>query len=504
MAGIPKQQHKRGSEAEGAAALVAGNAGGRMANASIANCAPSRSEHEPACSTPSADDVRFMRRAIELAWRGAGWTNPNPLVGCVIVHNGRIIGEGWHERYGCAHAERNALADCARRAEAAAQTSADARHEPDNTPGSTAAFTPGNSEHPQSTPDDPAHGFAHGATAYVTLEPCCHTGKQPPCTEALIAAGIARVVVGSRDPNPLVAGKGCEVLRAAGIIVDADVLRHDCDELNPIFFHFITRKTPYVVAKWAMSADGKIACASGDARWVTGPEARADGHELRHRLAAICVGIGTVLADDPLLTCRRENASNQPIRVVLDSSLRIPEGCALVRSCAAGDAPLIVATCADVTNEQTPEGEKAARLKCVGVDVLAVAPDAAGCTSVTHLVDELGKRGIDSLLVEGGAGVLASFFEASLVNEAVVYVAPKVIGGADAPSPVAGIGAGRMAQAIALGRATSDVLGEDVKLMFAPNGHTRVTAQTALTRKVACCADADNAAQGGAPCSPAS
>ncbi|WP_455236347.1 bifunctional diaminohydroxyphosphoribosylaminopyrimidine deaminase/5-amino-6-(5-phosphoribosylamino)uracil reductase RibD, partial [Senegalimassilia anaerobia] len=191
-----------------------------------------------------ADDARFMRRAIELAWRGWGWTNPNPLAGCVLVRDGRIIGEGWHEKCGQAHAERNALADCARRA---ADDAADAERADDAPAG------------------DPARGHARGATAYVTLEPCCHTGKQPPCTEALIAAGVARVVVGSRDPNPLVAGKGSARLREAGIRVDEDVLRGECDELNPIFFRFISRKTPYVVAKWAMSADGKIACASGDA-----------------------------------------------------------------------------------------------------------------------------------------------------------------------------------------------------------------------------------------------
>ena len=224
------------------------------------------------------NDAESMRLALALAERGRGWTAPNPMVGAVIVKDGAVIGQGWHERYGEPHAERNALASC------------------------TA---------------DPA-----GATMYVTLEPCCHTGKQPPCTEALIAAGIARVVVGSRDPNPLVAGKGCEALRAAGIRVDADVLRAACDELNSVFFHFITHKTPYVVAKWAMSADGKIACASGDARWITGPEARVDVHELRHRLAAICVGIGTVLADDPRLLCETPQLF-PPVRVILDRAGRL-------------------------------------------------------------------------------------------------------------------------------------------------------------------------------------
>ena len=498
MAGITKPQPQKGNESAAGEAVAAsacdgltqqpGNAcapgSGQDAHANAADADDARGKPSTFANSAGAgcehdaDDARFMRCAIELAWRGAGWTSPNPLVGCVIVREGRVIGEGWHERYGQAHAERTALADCARRS------------------GQGASGQP-------ASPDDPAHGCAQGATAYVTLEPCCHTGKQPPCTEALIAAGIARVVVGSRDPNPLVAGKGCEALRAAGIRVDADVLRAACDELNSVFFHFITHKTPYVVAKWAMSADGKIACASGDARWITGPEARADVHELRHRLAAICVGIGTVLADDPLLTCRRDTPGSQPVREVLDSRLRIPEDCALVRSCSEGAAPLIVATCAPVADEASPEAAKAKRLASRGVEVLSVAPDAAGRVSVSHLLAMLGSCGIDSLLVEGGAGVLAAFFEAGAVNEAVVYMAPKVIGGAGAPSPVAGKGAPRMADAVALGRATSDVLGDDVKLMFAPAGAARVASQTRIARKAAGDWRASTA-EGGAPCSPAS
>ena len=431
-----------------------------------------------------------MRRAIELAWRGAGWTNPNPLVGCVLVRDGHIIGEGWHARYGQAHAERNALADCARRAGTGPQGGAPAC-QPVGEPGGASPAA------------DPTRSTAQGATAYVTLEPCCHTGKQPPCTDALIAAGIARVVVGSRDPNPLVSGGGVAALRAAGIRVDIDVLRDECDQLNPVFFHFITTGMPYVVAKWAMSADGKIACASGDAKWVTGPEARSDGHELRHRLAAIAVGINTVLADDPLLTCRRNGAAgNQPVRVVLDSRLRIPEGCALVRSCAEGTAPLLVATCTSVNDPATDAGVKAARLVAQGVEVLRVAQNASGHVDVRELLQTLGKRGIDSVLVEGGARIHGAFFDEGLVNEAVAYIAPKVIGGAAAPAPVAGTGAARMSDAVALGRAASCVLGNDVKLSFAPAGAARVADQTPTYRKAA--EAPAPAAQGGAPCSPVS
>ncbi len=409
-------------------------------------------------------DARFMRRAIALAARGAGWTNPNPLVGCVIVRDGRIIGEGWHERCGCAHAERNALASCAKRA--TAETAQPAHEAADG---------------------DIAGGAARGATAYVTLEPCCHTGKQPPCTEALIASGIARVVVGSRDPNPLVAGKGAAQLRAAGIRVDEDVLRDECDRLNPVFFHFITKNTPYVVAKWAMSADGKIACASGDARWVTGQAARADGHELRHRLAAILVGINTVLADDPLLTCRRagDASSHQPVRIVLDSQLRIPVSSRIVHSASSGEALLVVATC-------TTAPEKAAALKAAGAEVWQLPADADGRVALQPLLHAMGERGLDSVLIEGGSGVHASFFAEDLVDEAVVYLAPKVVGGADAPSAVGGQGASKMADATTLGAPRVSMIGPDVKLVFTRDGHAGVANQL------------DGAQEGGGACSPES
>ena len=455
MAGIAKRNEElTGADEAGVGAATAPD------DASAASAAA-----QPAGGI-SPDDARFMRRAIELARRGAGWTNPNPLVGCVIARDGVIIGEGWHERFGQAHAERNALASCARRAAGTSNAAAGASNA------------------------DPARGAAAGATAYVTLEPCCHTGKQPPCTEALIAAGIARVVVGSRDPNPLVAGKGAAQLRAAGIRVDEDVLRKECDALNGMFFHYITSGMPYVVAKWAMSADGKIACASGDARWVSGPAARADGHELRHRLAAILVGINTVLADDPLLTCRRDVSapSHQPARIVLDSQLRIPADSRIVKSAAAGEAPLIVATC-------TTAPEKVAALEAAGAEVWQLPADDAGRVALRPLLHALGERGIDSVLVEGGSGVHASFFAEGLVDEAVVYLAPKVIGGAGAPTPVGGTGAERMSQAATLGQAHVSLLSPDVKLVFTRDGRTGVAEQTA---------SAPSGQEGGSACSPES
>ena len=249
-------------------------------------------------SLPAEADERFMARAVELARRGAGWTSPNPLVGAVIVRDGRIIGEGWHHRFGGPHAEREALAACS---------------------------------------ESPA-----GATAYVTLEPCCHTGKTPPCTEALIEAGIARVVVGVLDPNPLVAGRGNEALRRAGIEVAVGVLEPSCRAVNEPFLHAMEQRRPLVIAKYAMTLDGKVATREGLSRWVTGEAARRRVHEDRHRHAGVMVGIGTALADDPLLTCRLDGREvSQPARVVVDAAARLPLESQLVRT--ASEAPVIVA-----------------------------------------------------------------------------------------------------------------------------------------------------------------
>ena len=365
-------------------------------------------------------DAAFMRRALVLAARGAGYTNPNPLVGAVIVRDGRVIGEGWHAVYGQEHAERRALADCVSRGE-------DAR----------------------------------GATVYVTLEPCSHHGKQPPCVDALVEAGVARVVVGSRDPNPLVSGRGVACLRAAGVEVVCDVLRAECDAVNQVFFHYITTKTPYVLAKWAMTADGRIACSSGDARWVSGPAAREDAHALRNRLAAVMVGAGTVAADDPLLTCRLPGGRN-PVRVVCDTRLALGEDCALVHSAAAGEAPLLVA-CGPL---EGPAAGKAERLRALGVEVLEGPLGADGHADLRALMGELGARGVDSVLLEGGARLHAGAFAVDVVNEAVAYLAPKAVCDAVAPGPVAGAGVPRMADALRLGAPHVDVLGDDVRVAW--------------------------------------
>ena len=267
-------------------------------------------------------EEKYMRRAIELAKKGSGHVNPNPLVGAVIVRDGEIIGEGYHECYGQLHAERNAIANAKKR---------------------------GNS--------------LEGSTIYVTLEPCCHYGKTPPCTEAIIEEKIARVVVGSDDPNPLVSGKGFQMLREKGIEVIPHFLKEECDAMNHVFFHYIRTGTPYVAMKYAMTMDGKIACYTGDSKWVTGEESRAHVQTLRNHYKGIMAGIGTVLADDPMLNCRIEGRRD-PIRIIADSHLRIPMDSQLVRT--AGQQPLIVACLPDA------DEEKAAQLQEKGVEVLRI------------------------------------------------------------------------------------------------------------------------------------
>lgn len=335
-------------------------------------------------------DQQYMRRAIELAKKGSGHVNPNPLVGAVIVKDGEIIGEGYHECYGQLHAERNAIADAKRR---------------------------GNS--------------MEGSTIYVTLEPCCHYGKTPPCTEAILEEKIARVVVGSDDPNPKVAGKGFELLREHGVTVDTHVLKEECDLINSVFFHYIQTNLPYVAMKYAMTMDGKIACYTGDSKWITGEAARAHVHELRNHYKGIMTGIGTVLADDPMLNCRIPGGRD-PIRIVCDSQLRIPYDSKLVQT--AMKQPLIVA-CVDGAEE-----EKKQRLLDKGVEVLSFPSGEKGHLPLPALMEELGKRNIDGILLEGGGTLNESMLQEGLIHKVYCYVAPKIFGGAMAKSPIEGEG----------------------------------------------------------------
>lgn len=357
---------------------------------------------------------RYMARALELAARGAGWTNPNPQVGAVIVKDGRIIGEGWHTAYGKLHAEREALAHCT---------------------------------------EDP-----RGATIYVTLEPCCHWGKTPPCTEAIIEAGIARVVVGAPDPNPLVAGKGFEVLREAGIEVIEDVLLNECRAINEVFFHYIQTGLPLVIAKYAMTLDGKIATRTGASRWITSDVARMRVHEDRHQYAAIMVGIGTVLADDPELTSRIPGKETKnPLRVVVDSSARTPLTSKLVQT--VYEAPTLVAVSAQAPQKRITALEEA------GCEVFVSPVAEHNRVDLSALLAYLGKeKAIDSVIVEGGATLLWSFFSQSLVDRVQAYIAPKIFGGADASSPVQGLGVETPANAIQCNTPTITQLGQDILL----------------------------------------
>lgn len=369
-------------------------------------------------------EEKYMRRAIELAKKGSGHVNPNPLVGAVIVRDGEIIGEGYHECYGQLHAERNAIANAKKR---------------------------GNS--------------LEGSTIYVTLEPCCHYGKTPPCTEAIIEEKIARVVVGSDDPNPLVSGKGFQMLREKGIEVIPHFLKEECDAMNHVFFHYIRTGTPYVAMKYAMTMDGKIACYTGDSKWVTGEESRAHVQTLRNHYKGIMAGIGTVLADDPMLNCRIEGGRD-PIRIIADSHLRIPIDSQLVRT--AGQQPLIVACLPDA------DEEKAAQLQEKGVEVLRIpgvttadiTEEQKEVISLPVLMKELGARKIDGILLEGGGQLNESALQAGIVQRVYCYIAPKIFGGAQAKTPVEGQGLAKAADAWHFTRIGMQEFGQDILLEY--------------------------------------
>lgn len=354
-------------------------------------------------------DEKYMGRAIELAYRGAGRVNPNPLVGAVIVKEGRVIGEGWHEYYGGLHAERNAFARCSEPAE--------------------------------------------GATLYVTLEPCCHYGKTPPCTEAVIEHKISRVVVGLQDPNPLVAGKGVQMLREAGIEVVTGVEESRIREMNRVFLKYITEKSPWVVMKTAMTLDGKIAAYSGDSKWVTGEEARNRVQWMRAECMGIMVGIGTAKADDPMLTCRLEGDFRQPVRIVVDSRAEIDLESKLVKT--ARDFRTIVAHTAQA------DSVKLHSLKDAGVETW-LCEEQDGRVAVVDLLRQVGKNGIDSLLLEGGGELNYTFIKNRLVDEVCAFIAPKIVGGRDAKTPVEGDGFGLMNEAVELEDWTVEKIGGDL------------------------------------------
>lgn len=359
-------------------------------------------------NTWSDADRAYMQEAIALAERGRGQTAPNPMVGCVLVKDGRTIGRGYHHRYGDLHAERDALAACT---------------------------------------EDPA-----GATMYVTLEPCCHHGKQPPCTDAILAAGIARVVVGATDPNPLVGGRGIALLRVGGVAVEAGLLEAEIREQNRIFLKYITEKRPWVSLKVAMTLDGKIATADGDARWVTSEPARRFVHELRGQRSSICVGAGTVRLDDPMLDCRVEGYSN-PVRILPDSAASLPPESRIARS--AGAIRTIVAH-----TDAAPAG-RLERLRACGIELLPCAA-RDGRVDLPDLLSRLGALGIDSILLEGGEALNGSFVAQGLVDEYYIFIAPKILGGQDAKTSVGGPGFAKMADALALDIRSVERIGPDL------------------------------------------
>ena len=364
-----------------------------------------------------------MLRAIELAARGKGFTNPNPLVGAVIVKDGKIIAEGWHHKIGGLHAERDAL-------RAAAEDGLDVR----------------------------------GGTIFVTLEPCCHQGRQPPCTDAIIASGIKKVFVGSRDPNSLVNGKGVAILRNAGIEVVQDFMKSECDKLNPIFFHYIKSKIPYVILKYAMTMDGETATSIGESKWITSESARKNVHRTRSNVMAVMTGIGTVLKDNPSLNVRLEGEFRQPTRVVLDSSLRIPLESNLVQT--AKEIPLVI-FCGKNLGQNVDS--KKAELEKFGVKI-EETESAKNGLSIFAVLKRLGEMGIDSVLVESGGRLSASllFEEQNLVQEVHVYVAPKIFGndGEKIHSPVRGLGVDFPSDAKIFSRPSVEFFGDDVLLRF--------------------------------------
>ena len=333
--------------------------------------------------TPTAADAVFMARALQLAARGLFTTGINPRVGCVLVKDGQIIGEGWHERAGEGHAEVMALRDAERR---------------------------GND--------------AKGATAYVTLEPCAHHGKTPPCAEALIKVGVSRVVAAMEDPNPLVAGQGLALLQQAGIAVAAPLMAAEAEALNIGFVKRMRQGKPWVRLKMAGSLDGRSALANGQSQWITGSEARADGHRFRARAQAIITGVGTLIADDPLLTVRDVERPlgqlGQPVplapslRVVVDSHLRMPT-----------TARILQGGCLVATASIDPD--KTAALRAAGADVICL-PDADGRVDLAALLDHLAERGVNEVHVEGGSRLSGVFLKSGLVNELLFYMAPTLLG----------------------------------------------------------------------------
>lgn len=357
------------------------------------------------------DDL--MQIALDLAEKGRGLVEPNPLVGAVIVKDDKIIGKGYHELYGGNHAEVNAINDAG-----------------DN---------------------------CTGATMYVTLEPCSHFGKTPPCVESIKRAGIKKVYFAVCDPNPITKGKGAEILKGVGIEVISGILENDAAKLNAPFFKLMEKKRPYITAKWAMSLDGKIATQTGDSRWISSEESRSYVHSIRGQMDAIMVGIGTTIADDPLLTCRI-SAERVPKRIIVDNKARLPLDSQLIKTI--DDADVIVAT-----TDQAPK-DRIKKLEDLGCNIITVNEEN-GLVDLKLLLDELGSLQFTNVLVEGGSRIFGSMFDNHLVDKVVIFIAPKIIGGKNAVSPVSGNGIINIANAaqindIKLSQFANDIVVEGI------------------------------------------
>ncbi len=358
-------------------------------------------------------EAAYIKLALKLAARGAGWVSPNPMVGAVVVREGKVVGKGYHRRLGEAHAEVEAL-----------QRAGDA---------------------------------ARGADLYITLEPCNHHGRTPPCTEAILAAGVRRVIIAGLDPNPQVTGDGAAYLASRGVEVEVGLLEAQARRLNEAWWKWVTTGLPLVIVKAACSLDGKIATSTGESQWLTGEAARAFGHRLRHQVDAILVGVGTVVADDPQLTARLiRGRGKDPIRIILDSRLRLPLTARVLHLESA--APTWVACTAKAPKEKIKALEK------MGAEVLVLPQESpqSGRVALKPLLEQLGKRQVQSLLVEGGAETLGAFFEQRLVDKFYFFYAPKFLGGQDAPGVLGGQGVTHLKDAPQTRDLTIRRLGSDL------------------------------------------
>lgn len=363
-------------------------------------------------------DEKYMVLALKLAERGRERVSPNPMVGTVIVKNGQIVGKGYHTKAGLPHAEIKALKDAGSRAK--------------------------------------------DATLYTNLEPCCHFGRTPPCADRIIKAGIRQVVAGIVDPNPLNSGKGFVRLRQAGVKVKTGILKKEAERLNETFIKFITRKEPFVIVKVGMSLDGKIATKKGESRWITGERARDYVHQLRREVDAVLVGLNTVLVDDPLLTVRgkgkRKKEKARPVRIVMDSLAKIS-----LRAKVLTEQPQTMIA----TTRSAPKSRIRA-LERKGVRVLTV-PSKERRVDLAKLTKQLGSLGITSLLIEGGGEIIASAFSSRVVDKVLIFIAPKIIGGRDAPTPVDGEGVSEISKAVPLRSVTTRWFADDLLIEGYPH-----------------------------------